>query len=61
LELSNKQVTILLVTHNLEEAQNYANRIVMMHNHQLVLDCAAKDLMNYKNKLIEYEIMKGEL
>ncbi|WKY42860.1 ATP-binding cassette domain-containing protein [Eubacteriaceae bacterium ES2] len=59
-ELSKQNVSILLVTHNLEEAQNYANRIVMMHNHQLVLDCAAKDLMNYKNELINYEIMKGE-
>ncbi|WKY49184.1 ATP-binding cassette domain-containing protein [Eubacteriaceae bacterium ES3] len=60
-ELSSKQISILLVTHNLVEAQNYSNRIVMMHNHRLVFDCEAENLMNYEKELIEYEILRGVL
>ena len=57
--LSAQGVTILLVTHDLTEARDFANRIVVMHNHQLALEFAAAKMDDYKNDLVRLELIEG--
>ena len=57
--LSAQGVTILLVTHDLTEARDFANRIVVMHNHQLALEFAAAEMDDYKNDLVRLELIEG--
>ncbi|WP_373482988.1 ABC transporter ATP-binding protein [Acetobacterium sp.] len=57
--LSRQGVTILLVTHDLAEARDFANRIVVMHNHQLALEFAAAAMDDYKNDLVRLELIEG--
>ena len=58
-QLSAQGVTILLVTHDLTEARDFANRIVVMHNHQLALEFAAAEMDDYKNDLVRLELIEG--
>lgn len=58
-QLSAQGVTILLVTHDLTEARDFANRIVVMHNHQLALEFAAAAMDDYKNDLVRLELIEG--
>ena len=57
--LSAQGVTILLVTHDLTEARDFANRIVVMHNHQLALEFAAAAMDDYKKDLVRLELIEG--
>ena len=57
--ISEQGVTILLVTHDLTEARDFANRIVVMHNHQLALEFAAAEMDDYKNDLVRLELIEG--
>lgn len=57
--LSRQGVTILLVTHDLTEARDFANRIVVMHNHQLALEFAAAKMDDYKKDLVRLELIEG--
>ncbi len=58
-QLNRQGVTILLVTHNLAEARDFANRIVVMHKHQLVMEFEAAKMDNYKNDLVRLELLEG--
>ena len=43
-----KNITVLMVTHNLRFAVEYGNRTVMMHKGQIVIDKGGKDKENLK-------------
>ena len=57
--LSSQGVTILLVTHDLTEARDFANRIVVMHNHQLALEFKAEKMDDYLEDLVRLELIEG--
>jgi energy-coupling factor transport system ATP-binding protein len=57
--LSAQGVTILLVTHDLAEAREFANRIVVMHNHQLALEFKAEKMDDYLKDLVRLELIEG--
>ena len=38
-----KQVTTIMVTHNLRYAVEYGNRLLMMHQGAAVMDCAGEE------------------
>ena len=38
-----KQISTLMITHNLRHAASYGNRIVMMHEGKIVLDAAGEE------------------
>ncbi|PKM59307.1 MAG: ABC transporter [Firmicutes bacterium HGW-Firmicutes-4] len=57
--LSRQGVSILLVTHDLAEARDFANRVVVMHNHQLALEFEAKKMDDYLDDLVRLELMEG--
>lgn len=58
-QLNRQGVTILLVTHNLAEARDFANRIVVMHKHQLVMEFEAAKMDDYLNDLVRLELLEG--
>lgn len=43
--------TVVLVTHDLNLAKQYNNRIMVMHNHHLALDIPAKEIGSYEKTL----------
>lgn len=43
-DLSKQGKTILLITHDLNMAKDYSNRLVALHNHRLQLDISTRDL-----------------
>lgn len=43
-DLSKNGKTILVITHDLTMAKNYANRLVALHNHRIQLDISTSDL-----------------
>ena len=51
LELSKHGKTILLITHDLNLAKDYSNRLVALHNQRLELDILTSDLDQYLNTL----------
>ena len=59
LELTNKivtkqNITTFMVTHNMNDALNYGNRLIMLHQGQIVVDIDAKQKANLTtNDLIE--------
>lgn len=57
--LSQQGKTILLVTHELSYAKNFANRVVVMNQHQLVMDFKADEMDRFKDDLIKIELMEG--
>ena len=57
--LSRQGVSILLVTHDLAEARDFANRVVVMHNHQLALEFEAQKTDDYLDDLVRLELMEG--
>lgn len=46
--VSEKNLTTLMVTHNLKYAINYGNRIILMHDGECVVDAADADKDNYE-------------
>lgn len=46
--VSKKKITTMMVTHNLRFALNYGNRLVMMHEGNVIFDLAGKDKGNAK-------------
>ena len=59
LDLSNKiinenKLTALMVTHNMQNAIDYGNRLIMMHNGKIILDISGED----KKKLTVSELLK---
>jgi len=69
-ELSKKGKTILLITHDLNMAKAYSNRLVALHNHRLQLDIATRDLaqhlatlqamgLNFQNHMSFREVNDG--
>jgi len=42
-----KEITTLMVTHNLRYAVNYGNRLIMMHKGECVIDVADEEKYNY--------------
>ncbi|MGN1267654.1 MAG: ABC transporter ATP-binding protein, partial [Dorea sp.] len=43
-----KNLTTIMVTHNLRYAVEYGNRVVMMHQGEIVLDKAGEEKQNMK-------------
>ncbi len=41
--ITEKSITTLMITHNLSDAICYGNRLIMMHNGELVLDVSGKE------------------
>jgi putative tryptophan/tyrosine transport system ATP-binding protein len=56
------QVTALMVTHNMEHALHYGNRLVMMHQGQIVLDIsgAEKAQLGVVDLIARFEQQSGE-
>ncbi len=50
-DLSKQGKTILLITHDLNMAKDYSNRLVALHNHRLQLDILTRDLDQHLNTL----------
>lgn len=50
-DLASRGKTVLLVTHDLELAATYANRLVAMHEHRIVSDLYTFELPDYLEKL----------
>lgn len=48
-------LTALMVTHNMKDAINYGNRLIMMHNGQIILDIAAEE----KKKLTVDQLLEA--
>lgn len=46
-----QQITIFLVTHNMEEAAHFADRILVMHEGQIVLDGCPKEIFRHITEL----------
>ncbi|MBG6083650.1 ABC transporter ATP-binding protein [Zhihengliuella flava] len=55
------QLTTLMVTHNMEQALQVGNRLIMMHDGQIILDLNAEEKaqMTVKGLLGEFEKIKG--
>lgn len=51
--IKNKGLTALMVTHNLRYALKYGNRLIMMHEGKIIMDCRGEE----KEKLILDEIL----
>lgn len=45
--VKNKNITTLMITHNLRYAVNYGNRAIMMHEGKSILDLSGEDKKNY--------------
>jgi putative ABC transport system ATP-binding protein len=41
--VTEKNITTLMVTHNLKDAINYGNRLIMLHKGQIILDLNGKE------------------
>jgi putative ABC transport system ATP-binding protein len=56
------RLTALMVTHNMEHALRYGNRLVMMHNGQIVLDIAGdeKARLGVADLIARFERQAGE-
>lgn len=52
--------TVLLVTHDLSMARQYAHRIVSMHRHEIVLDIPGTEMMNHRETLERIGLMFQE-
>ncbi|TGE35534.1 ABC transporter ATP-binding protein [Desulfosporosinus fructosivorans] len=50
-DLSKHGKTILLITHDLNMAKDYSNRLVALHNHRLRLDISIRDLNQHLDTL----------
>ncbi|MHB8155875.1 MAG: ABC transporter ATP-binding protein, partial [Desulfocucumaceae bacterium] len=50
-ELSKNGKTILLITHDLNMAKDYSNRIIALHNHRLQIDISTRDLNQHLDTL----------
>lgn len=66
-DLTNKMVsdhglTTLMVTHNMEQALNLGNRLIMMHEGRIILELADdfKQKMTVNGLLQEFEHLRGE-
>ena len=55
--LAQQGKTVLLVTHDLSDAKYFANRIVVMNRHELVLDFNADQMDCFTDDLIKMELM----
>src|SRR3990167_701086 len=44
--ISEQQLTSLMITHNLADAVNYGNRLIMLHKGQIVFDVSGKEKAN---------------
>jgi putative ABC transport system ATP-binding protein len=55
-------LTTLMVTHNMEQALNLGNRLIMMHEGRIILELAGefKEKMTVKGLLQEFEHLRGE-
>lgn len=58
--LSQQGKTILLVTHELSVAKNFANRVIVMNQHELVMDFKADQMECFTDDLIKMELMEGD-
>ena len=58
--LAEQGITILLVTHHLAEAKDYANRILVMHEQRLIHNFKATQLGDYFEKLVKIKLLEGE-
>lgn len=59
--VSTHRLTTLMVTHNMQQALDVGNRLIMMHEGKIILDVAGeqKAQMTVANLLEEFERMKG--
>ena len=55
------ELTTLMVTHNMEQALRLGNRLIMMHEGQIILDVDSerKETMKVGDLLAEFEKFKG--
>lgn len=44
--VTEQRLTTLMITHNMEDALRYGNRIIMLHQGQIILDVAGEDKKN---------------
>ena len=56
-----KQLTTIMVTHNLRYAVEYGNRLVMMHNGHMILDKRAKRKKIWQSMIFLPYLMKSVL
>ncbi len=49
-----KQLTTMMITHNMDQAIKYGNRLIMMHRGQIILDIAEQE----KNKLTVAKLLE---
>ncbi len=59
--VSEQQLTTLMVTHNMSQALQVGNRLIMMHEGQIILDVAGKDksAMTVEGLLAQFANMKN--
>lgn len=59
--VASHRLTTLMVTHNMEQALEVGNRLIMMHEGKIILDVAAhqKQSMTVADLLAEFERIKG--
>ena len=48
------KLTTLMITHNLQDAIDYGNRLIMLHNKEIILDISGKE----KNELTIEKLLK---
>ena len=48
------QISTLMITHNLQDAINYGNRLIMLHNGEVIIDIKGEE----KKKLTPEKLLK---
>ena len=51
-----KSLTTILVTHSMEDAARYADRIAIMHNGRCVLQGIPKEIFSDEDRLMDYRL-----
>ena len=60
--VASKNLTAMMVTHNMKDAIAYGNRLIMMHEGRIIYDVAGEEKKNLKvaDLLEKFETVSGE-